>query len=74
MWETAVNSLGLFLRGKLFADPAMVYRQLAIGIAITAVLLVALAIAGAPLWAAALIAGFAGGVMQPYLFKDLRYR
>jgi hypothetical protein len=74
MWDMAVNSLGLFLRGKLFADPAMVCRQLAIGIAVTALLLVAATLAGAPLWAAALIASFAGGVLQPYLFKDLRYR
>jgi hypothetical protein len=64
----------LFVQGKLFADPNMVYRQLAIGVLVTAILLIAAAKAGAPLWLAALIAGLVGGALQPYLFKDLRYR
>jgi hypothetical protein len=74
MWEMAIASIGLFLRGKLFANPAQVYRQLAIGIVATAIVLFVLTVAGVPLWFAALIAGFGGGVLQPYLFKDLRYR
>jgi hypothetical protein len=74
MWSMATNSISLFFRGKLFADPAKVYRQLAVGIAVTALLLVILAQIGAPLWSAALVAGLVGGALQPYLFKDLRYR
>ncbi len=74
MWSMATNSIGLFFRGKLFADPAKVYRQLAIGAIVTALLLVILAQIGAPLWSAALVAGLVGGALQPYLFKDLRYR
>lgn len=74
MWSMAVTSIGLFFRGKLFANPAQVYRQLAIGIVATAVVLFVLAAAGVPVWLAALIAGFGGGVLQPYLFRDLRYR
>ena len=74
MFEMAKNSMGLFFRGKLFADPSKVYRQLAIGIVVTAILLLVVAKAGAPLWSAALIAGLIGGVLQPYLFKNLRYR
>jgi hypothetical protein len=74
MWEMAITSIGLFFRGKLFANPAQVYRQLAVGIIATAVVLFVLAAAGLPVWLAALIAGFGGGVLQPYLFKDLRYR
>jgi hypothetical protein len=66
--------MGLFLRGRLFANPFQVYRQLAIGILVTAVTLFGLAMAGLPLWTAALIAGFGGGLLQPYLFKDLSYR
>jgi hypothetical protein len=73
MWEMTVTSIGLFFRGKLFANPAQVYRQIAIGILATAVMLLALALIGVPVWLAALTAGFAGGMLQPYLFKDLRY-
>lgn len=74
MWAMARSSITLFFQGKLFADPGKVYRQLAIGVLVTAVVLVVAAKAGAPLWLAALIAGLIGGGLQPYLFKDLRYR
>jgi hypothetical protein len=74
MWSMAVTSIGLFFRGKLFANPAQVYRQIAIGVLATAVVLLVLTVIGVPVWLAALIAGFGGGVLQPYLFKDLRYR
>jgi hypothetical protein len=74
MWSMAITSIGLFFRGKLFANPAQVYRQIAIGLVATAVVLLVLAVAGVPAWLAALVAGFAGGALQPYLFKDLRYR
>jgi hypothetical protein len=74
VWEMAQSSMSLFFRGRLFADPAMVARQLAIGIVVTAILLIVIARIGAPLWLAALVAGLAGGALQPYLFKDLRYR
>lgn len=73
MWEMTKNSIVLFFRGKLFADPRMVTRQLAIGIVVTAILFVGLAKAGAPLWLAALVAALLGSGLQPYLFKDLRY-
>lgn len=74
MWEMAKNSMTLFFRGKLFQDNKAVYRQVAIGAALTAVILVALAAAGLSLWLAALIAGAVGGAVQPYLFKDLKYK
>jgi Kef-type K+ transport system membrane component KefB len=74
MWAMAQNSMTLFFRGKLFADPGKVYRQLAVGIAVTASLLIVLGKVGLPVWIAALVAGLAGGALQPYLFKDLRYR
>jgi hypothetical protein len=70
----AQSSMNLFFRGKLFADPTMVLRQLAFGIIATVVVLVAAVGIGTPLWLAALIAGLIGGAVQPYLFKDLRYR
>lgn len=74
MWDMVKSSFGQLMRGKLFAEPAKVYRQLAIGIAATALVTLAALALGLPLWAAALIGGFAGGALQPYLFKDLRYR
>ena len=74
MWEMGKNSILLFFSGKLFADPKQVHRQMGIGVAATLILLVAAAKLGLPLWAAAVLAGFVGGALQPYLFKDLRYR
>lgn len=75
MLDMVRNSIGLFLRGKLFADPNKAYLQLAIGILVTALsFLAALRFAGLPHWAAAAVAGFVGGALQPYLFRDLRYR
>lgn len=74
MWDMAKSSMGLFFQGKLFANPFLVYRQLAIGVVLTAIVLVALALAGTPFWLSGLVAGLVGGAAQPYLFKDLRYR
>ncbi len=74
MWSMAQSSIDLFFRGKLFADYGMAFRQLAIGVFATIVLLIVVAKLGAPLWSAALIAGLIGGALQPYLFKNLRYR
>jgi hypothetical protein len=74
MWEMAKSSIVLFLRGKLFSEPQKVYRQTAIGAAVTAVLLIVLALIGVPLFLAAAVAALIGGALQPYLFKDLRYR
>ncbi|MEP6966615.1 MAG: hypothetical protein ABI906_00910 [Pseudomonadota bacterium] len=74
MWAMARSSVALFFKGKLFADPRKVYGQLAIGLLLTATLLVGLAKLGAPFWAAALVAGLVGGGIQPYLFRNLRYR
>lgn len=74
MLEMAKSSIVLFLRGRLFADPARVCRQTVIGALATAAILFGLARLGVPMIAAAAIAGLIGGAVQPYLFKDLRYR
>ncbi len=74
MWDMAKNSITLFLQGKLFQDTGMVIRQMMLGIAVTAAVLVAIAAAGAPVWGASIVAGLLGGMLQPYLFKDLKYR
>lgn len=74
MWSMASSSMTLFFQGKLFAEPSEAYRQLAIGGGVTAVILVGLSLIGVPVWAAAIVAALVGGALQPYLFKDLRYR
>lgn len=74
MWAMAQSSMTLFFQGRLFADPGKVYGRLAAGIVVTAIVLIVLAWIGAPLWLGALVAGLVGGALQPYLFKDLRYR
>lgn len=74
MFEMAKSSMILFFQGKLFSDPAMVLRQTGIGAAVAALLVIVLAKIGLPLAAAAALAGLIGGALQPYLFKDLRYR
>lgn len=75
MFDMVKNSIGLFLRGKLFAEPGKAYTQLALGIAFTVLcFLIALRFVGLPHWAAAAAGGFLGGTLQPYLFRNLRYR
>ncbi len=74
MFEMAKSSITLFLQGKLFSDPARVMRQIAIGTGLTALVTMVLAKLGVPIVAVAAIAGLLGGAVQPYLFKDLRYR
>lgn len=74
MFEMARSSMTLFFQGRLFAEPGKVYRQTAIGAVATAVILVVIGKLGLPLAVAAAAAGFVGGALQPYLFKDLRYR
>lgn len=74
MWEMAQHSVVLFFRGKLFSDPRQVAIRMAIGVLLTAAILIVGTKAGLPIWLAGLIAGFGGGALQPYLFKDLRYR
>jgi len=71
----ALTSMKLFLAGKLFQHPWQVMGKSAIGVCATAFLLLVLSLlAHVPLLAAAGLAGLLGGVFQPYLFKDLKYR
>ncbi|MGO9132796.1 MAG: hypothetical protein ACLP8A_01940 [Methylovirgula sp.] len=73
MLEMAKNSIILFFQGRLFKNQREVYRQLAIGVALTLFIFLAL-VKFTGLLLAALIAGFIGGAVQPYLFKDLKFR
>ncbi len=75
MLDMARSSIVLFFKGKLFQNPAEVWRQLAIGVALTlAVFLVAAELLGLGLPLAGAIAGFVGGAAQPALFRNLKFR
>jgi len=73
MWDMFRDSFKLFIRGKLFREPRAVLRQWMIGLALTITALLLLRAAGLPLGFAVIAASFGGGVLQPYLFKDLKY-
>ena len=74
MWTMARSALSLFLRGQLFANPRRAYGLLATGIIVTALICLVLTVAGTPVWAAAMVAGFLGGGLQPFLFKTIKFR
>ncbi len=74
MFDMVKNSIILFWRGKLFQDLPSVIRQAMIGIVITAVICVAMVKFGLALWIAIVVSATVGGLIQPYLFKDLKYR
>lgn len=68
-----MNSVTLFVRGRLFQDLGHVLQRLAIGVAIGVVILVGLAKFGLPLWLCVGLASLVSGAVQPALFKDLKY-
>lgn len=74
MFEMVRSSISLFLRGKLFANPGKAYLQLMVGIIVTALIFLAGMNGGLPIWGAAAAASFVGGMLQPKLFRNLRYR
>ena len=74
MFEMFLNSATLFVQGKLFQDWPSVCKQAGIGIAIAFSLAIFLAMIGLSLWSVIIIASLVSGAVQPYLFKDLKYR
>lgn len=74
MLDMARSSMQLFLQGKLFQDNTQVMRKVGMGAGATALLTLLLGLAGMPIWLLAIVAGALGGAVQPYLFKDLKYR
>ncbi len=74
MLDMFLNSATLFLQGRLFQDLDSVLKQAYIGIAITVVLLIFLVKLGLPLWLAIIATSLISGALQPYLFKDLKYK
>lgn len=73
MFDMFLQSVGLFLRGKLFQSPLHVARQAALGACITAALCIGLARLVGVLWVAVLLSALLGGLLQPFLFKNLKY-
>jgi len=74
MFSMALTSAWAFLRGKLFRDNGPAFLLLGAGVSATAVVLVAGVRLGLPLYGAAGLAGLVGGLLQPRLFKNLKYR
>ncbi len=68
------NSVLLFFRGRLFQDPRKVMLLAGVGIGFTALAVILLTKIGLPIWLTVTAAGFLGGVLQPRLFRDLKYR
>ncbi len=74
MLEMFMDSATLFMKGKLFQDYKSVFIKMLIGMIITAVIAIILAKLGTGMWVAIGVASLIGGALQPYLFKDLKYK
>jgi hypothetical protein len=74
MWETGLTSIGLFLRGKLFASLRQALGLALVGMLLTAIVFIVLVKVGVPVLAATPVAAFGGGMLQPRLYKNLKYR
>lgn len=72
MFETVLGSARLFFQGKLFKDTPQAMRLLLLGAMVSAVVTVAVALV-LPVWAAGPAGGFAGGLLQPWLYRNIRY-
>ncbi len=73
MFDMFKSSVALFLQGRLFQDVRCVLCQLIIGVVITITVFIALHFFSNPLWLSIVIASFIGGLIQPFLFKNLKY-
>lgn len=73
MWDMFSHSLRLFVKGKLFREPAAVFRQWLIGFGVSFVAVVLVVKLGVPMWIAVAVVALGAGVLQPYLFKNLKY-
>lgn len=72
MLDMFMNSVRLFLVGKLFRDNRAVLLQWLKGFGVTLAVLLVLGVLVSPL--VGVVAGsLVGGFVQPLLFKDLKY-
>lgn len=72
MLEVGWFSTKLLLKGKLLRNPGYFYRQLATGIAIGLVLLVAIGETGVNPLFAIVVSSLALGITMPFLLKDVK--
>ena len=73
LFKLIKNAVSLFTSGKMFRDHLYLAKRLGIGCGGTALLLVLLSLVVRSPAVLALVAGFVGGALQPYLFADVRY-
>ena len=73
MWQIVRSSLILFLQGRLVQQPGKVFFQVLLGVIVTAASLITLVKYGQSIPVAAAFAGLAGGILQPFLFRNLKY-
>jgi hypothetical protein len=74
MFGMVTSSATMFFQGKLFANNGKAFGTIAIGIVATAALFLILCKLGLPLLGAAALAGLAGGALQPFLLRNVKYR
>ena len=73
MWDMLLNAIKLFFRGRLFRNPEVVLRMWLLGFTASLLLFGLLHAGGAPLWLTVGLTAFAGGLLQPYLFRNVKY-
>lgn len=72
MFDMFLNSVKLFFTGKLFRETGVALRQLLVGMLVGAAVIVGVGQI-APMWVAAISGGAVAGLLQPMLFKNLKY-
>jgi hypothetical protein len=72
MFGMAMNSAKLFFAGKLFKENKTVMKQMMLGAGLGVVVGVIVGLFTS-IWIGALAAGIVSGLVQPVLFKDLKY-
>jgi hypothetical protein len=72
MFDMFMNSVKLFFAGKLFRDKRDVLTQWLKGFGVCLALLLAVGWFVSPL-VGVIVASVVGGLIQPILFKDLKY-
>jgi hypothetical protein len=68
------NALALFADGRMFRDYRYLSQRLGIGVAVTALVVVAVSFLVRSPIVLALVGGLVGGALMPYLFGDVRYQ
>ena len=74
MFSVVFDGMKLFFSGRLFQDYRMVLRKFVIGVLCGIVVMVAVHLLTYNLLIAAICGGAVSGLLQPILFKNLKYR